>query len=134
MAQRGLLSRLKKEKLLVLVTRDGELLFASDRPGLKPLREMVFGEDDLLDGADAALPTVGLAAAYLLIHGKVGRVYTKVMTYEARRAFDDMGIEYDADTHSRKLPADEPIASHDATAKDAVSWQAFVEDFKRLVM
>jgi len=134
MAQRGPLARLKKDKLTVLVTRDEELLFASDRPGLKPLRELVFLEDGLLDGADAALPTVGLAASYLLIHGKVGRVFTRAMTYEARRAFDDIGIEYEAESHVRKLDPDEPIASRDAMARDAVSWQAFVEDFKRRSM
>lgn len=131
MAQRGPLGRLKKDKLTLLVVRHDELVFASDRPGLKPMRELVFAEDEILDGGDAALPTVGLAAAYLLIHGKVGRVYTWTMSYEARRALDDIGIEYDAETFTRKLDADEPIASHDALAREAVSWQAFVEEIKR---
>jgi hypothetical protein len=133
MAQRALVDRLRKEKLTLLVEGGGELLFASDRLGLKPLRELVFEHPHLLDGADAALPTVGLAAAYLLIHAKVGRVFTKVMTYEARRAFDDVGIEYQAGSHARKLASDDPSASHDPQAKDAVTWQAFVEEFKRQV-
>ncbi|MEZ6188747.1 MAG: DUF1893 domain-containing protein [Planctomycetota bacterium] len=127
----NVLTRLRDEKLTIRVERDGVIVAASDRPGLKPLQELSFQRPDLLDGSDAALPIVGLAAAYLLIYGKVGRVFAETMTKDARNLFREEGIEFAADAFVRKLPPDESLGEWDPVAKRAVTLLAFVEELKR---
>lgn len=128
-----ILGRLRDGKLTLLVESRGALAMASDRPGFGPLRSAVVGHPELLDGADVALPAVGLAAAYGLIHVKVGRVFTPALSQEARRALDEVGIEYVAGSVVKKLP-DEDAAVHeplDARAREAVTPLAFVEELRR---
>lgn len=127
----NVLTRLRDEQLTLRVERDGVLVAASDRQGLKPLQEMSFRRSDLLDGSDVALPALGLGAAYLLIFGKVGRVFAGSMTQSARTLFREEGIEFSADSYVRKLPADEAIGAFDSMAKKAVTLLAFVEELKR---
>lgn len=125
-----ILARLTAGTLTLLVESRGELALASDRPGIRVLRAAVAEHPALFDGADVALPAVGLAAAYLLVHGKVGRVYTPVVTNEARKALDEEGIEHAAGQAVKKLP-EALLALHepfDARAREAVTPLAFVED------
>lgn len=125
-----ILARLTAGKLTLLVESRGELALASDRPGVGILRAAVAEHPALFDGADVALPAVGLATAYLLVHGKVGRVYTPLLTHEARKALDEEGIEHTAGQTVKKLP-EAPQALHepfDARARQAVTPLAFVED------
>lgn len=135
MATESILDRLSRGKLRLLVESNGQLVMASDRPGLAPLRDAVFEHTTLLDGADIALPGVGIAAALLLIHAKAGRVYTPVLTTEARKALDSEGIEHNAAQVQKKLP-DELAAgmdSFDAIAREALTPLAFVEELRRQV-
>lgn len=127
----NVLTRMREEQLTLRVERDGVLVAASDRIGLKPLQDMSFQRSDLLDGSDVALPALGLAAAYLLIYGKVGRAFAHTMTKEARNLFREEGIEFAADSFVRKLPAGEPLGASDPMAKKAVTLLAFVEELKR---
>lgn len=133
MATDPILERLTRGKLQLLVESDGQLALASDRPGLAPLRDAVFEHGSLLDGADVAMPAVGIAAALLLIHAKAGRVYAGVMTQEARKALDGEGIEHHEGQLVKKL-ADEHLAAFeafDARAREAVTPLAFVEELRR---
>lgn len=129
-----ILDRLARGKLQLLVESHGQLVLASDRTGLGPLRDAVFEHAALLDGADIALPAVGLAAALLLIHAKAGRVYTTAMTQEARKALDGEGIEHHAASVAKKLPEEHGAAHepYDARAREALTPLAFVEDLRRL--
>jgi hypothetical protein len=133
MATEPILDRLARGKQHLLVESNGALQLASDRPGLAPLRDAVFDHPTLLDGADVAMPAVGIAAALLLIHAKAGRIYTPAMTQEARKALEAEGIEHHVGTLSKKLPegaleAHEPF---DARAREALTPLAFVEDLRR---
>lgn len=133
MATEPILDRLGKGKLQLLVESNGALLLASDRPGLAPLRDAVFEHPALLDGADIAMPGVGIAAALLLIHAKAGRVYAPAMTQEARKALEAEGIEHHAGALSKKLPEGvaEAHDAFDARAREALTPLAFVEDLRR---
>lgn len=129
----GILKRLTGQKLQLLVENGDRLLFASDRPAFRALWTVAFERPQLLDGADVALPAVGLAAAYLLIYGKVGRVFTHAMTREARAALRELGIEHSAKSLCRKLPPDlvESAEGYEALAREAVTPLAFVEQLRR---
>jgi hypothetical protein len=128
-----ILERLAQGKLRLLVENNGQLVLASDRPGLGPLRDAIFEHASLLDGADVALSAVGLAAALLLIHAKAGRIYTTAMTQEARKALDGEGIEHHAAAIGKKLPEEHAEAHEpfDARAREALTPLAFVEDLRR---
>lgn len=133
MATDPILERLTRGKLRLLVESGGQLAMASDRPGLDPLRDAVFEHAPLLDGADIAMPAVGIAAALLLIHAKAGRVYTGVITHEARKALDNEGIEHHAGQAVKKLADEHATAFEvtDARAREAVTPLAFVEELRR---
>ena len=134
MARDPILDRLEQQHLTVLIEVDGQLGFATDREGLRPLFDVTVEHPELVDGADAALPAVGLGAAYLLIVAKVGRVFTGLLTHEARAALDEEGIEHEAEKTVKKLP--EPYQTRfsalDERARQAVTAQAFAEDLRRL--
>lgn len=131
MAREAIVQRLLEQGLGLLVESEGRLTFASDRRGMAPLKTAVFEHPDLLDGSDVALREVGLAAAYLLIYAKAGRVYSQVMTREARAALADEGIEHRSDSFVKKLSSPvPPTGTLDAQAQEAVTPQAFVEAFR----
>lgn len=129
-----ILARLRSGGLTLLVESAGAPTFLSDRPGFAPLRGLLFEHPNLLDGADVAMPAVGLAAAYVLLHAKVGRLYVQHLSQEARKAFEEEGIEHHALNVAKKLP-DDAAAVHeplDARAREAVTPLAFVEELRRL--
>ncbi|MBX3467658.1 MAG: DUF1893 domain-containing protein [Planctomycetes bacterium] len=134
MATDPILERLTRGKLRLLVEGDGgQLRLASDRPGLGPLRDAVFAHPGLLDGADVAMPAVGVAAALLLIHAKAGRVHARVLSHDARKALDAEGIEHQAEQVQKKLPEEhlaelEPL---EGRAREALTPLAFVEELRR---
>ena len=129
-----ILARLRSGELTLLVESGGAPTYMSDRPGFAPLRVLLFEHSTLLDGADVAMPAVGLAAAYILMHSKVGRLFVQHISQEARRALEEEGIEHHAASVAKKLPEDaaavhEPL---DARAREAVTPLAFVEELRRI--
>ena len=124
---------MKSQGLQILVEGSGHLLYASDRAGLGPICDVTFKHPDLLDGSDVYLHGVDLATAYILIFGKVGRVFAKAMTNEAKRAFKELGIEIEAEAFVRKLPdaLGAANAKWEAASHEAVTPLAFVEAVKR---
>lgn len=131
-----ILDRLATLGLTVLVERRprgvaAQLGFASDRRGLDPLKQLALGRPDILDGSDVALPSVGLGVAYLLVGAKVGRVFSRVMTHEAHKAFEAEGIEHAAHERVKRLPADDPLGALDERARAAPTMLAFVEELRQ---
>ncbi len=125
--------RLKSQGLEILVEDSNHLLYASDRPGLAPVCDLTFNFPHLLDGSDVYLHGVDLGIAYILIFGKVGRVFAGAMTNEAKRAFKELGIEHEAQSFARKLPDElaKATAKWDTPSHEAVTPLAFVEMVKR---
>lgn len=130
-AARTILERMAAQRLTVLVENQGRLVFASDRPGIEPLRQLVRQRPELLDGSDVGIPAIGLAVAYLLIGFKVGRVFTRTITHEAHKAFDAEGIEHTAQDKQKRLAADEPLGALDERARSSPTMLAFVEELKQ---
>lgn len=128
-----IMKRLGAQKLHLLVEDGERLLYASDREGLAPLRDVAFERPELLDGSDVAIPVVGLATAYLLIFSNAGRVFADTMTTAARAALKEEGIEHEANTVTKKLPPElaAATASADALSRESITPLAFVEALKR---
>ncbi|MGE0712663.1 MAG: DUF1893 domain-containing protein [Planctomycetota bacterium] len=110
------------------------LRFASDRAPIEALRAAVFDYPGLLDGADVAIPAVGLAVAYILIVAKAGRVFTRVMTNDAKAALAEEGIEFRAASYVGKLPDKvlEGVTDLERRARAAITPQAFLDELKRI--
>lgn len=103
------------------------------------LRTATFNHPELMDGADVAIPAVGLAVAYLLIISKVGRVYTRVMTHAAKAALAEEGIEFSAASTVKKLPdkilsGASPLSmgALERRARSSITPQAFLDELKRI--
>jgi hypothetical protein len=126
-----ILDRLTAQGLTILVESRGRLAFASDGRGLDPLKQVVAHRPELLDGADVALPAVGLGVGYLLIGLKVGRVFARLMTHEAHKAFEAEGIEHAAGERVKRLPPEEAAGLLDDRARAAPTMLAFVEELKQ---
>ncbi len=133
MAITRIIKRMEAQKLLLLVESEEQTVYASDREGLHPLRDAAFTHPELLDGSDVAMPVIGLAAAYLLIYGKVGRVYAETMTTAARAAFREEGIEHEALTFTKKLNQKDGAATaeYEALSLEAITPLAFIEALNR---
>jgi len=124
-----LLERLQVGGLKLLVEREGRLAHASDRGGLRPLYEGIIEHPELFEGADVADRIVGLAAANLLVHARVARVATTLISRDAERALTEAGISFTARSRVKEL---EDVALADGVgveqlARDSVTPATFVE-------
>jgi len=124
-----MLERLRLGGLTLLVEREGRLVHASDRGGLRPLYEGIIEHPQLFEGAEVADRVVGLAAAYLLVHAHVARVVSPLMTRDAERALNEAGIPFNSQSRVKSL---EDLPLPDGTgmeelAKDSVTPATFVE-------
>lgn len=134
MAVDPLLEKMEAEGLNLLVEAGGELIFASDGEAIEALRTVSFQNPELLDGGDVALPAVDLAAAYFLILGNAGRVFSRVMSQRARSVLVEEGIEYKTASCVKALPERfaRPMADYDRRARSAITPQAFLVELKRV--
>jgi hypothetical protein len=124
-----MLERLHAGGLTLLVEREGRLVHASDRGGLKPLYEGIIEHPQLFEGAEVADRVVGLAAAYLLVYARAARVATPVMTRDAERALGEAGIPFVAQSrvkHIEDLPLPDGVGMEEL-ARDSVTPATFVE-------
>ncbi len=127
-----MLERLRLGGLTLLVEREGRLVHASDRGGLKPLYEGIIEHPQLFDGAEVADRVVGLAAAYLLIHARVGRLSTPLITKDAEKALNEAGISFSSTSRIKQL---QDVAFPDGVgmeqlARDSVSPATFVDSLR----
>ena len=118
----GPLGRLEAGGLALLVERGGELVFASDRTGLRPLFRGVLEHPDLLEGSTIACQQVGLAAAYLLLHARVAKVATFAASREGERVLSEAGVACEA-RQKVKAFEDEPVFP-DGTGLEALAAEA----------
>lgn len=134
MASDPFLDRLEGQGLNLLAESRGDLVFASDRPTLEALRTVIFTQPDLLLDCEAALPAVGLAAAYLLVLGRVARVSTRVLTHDAKAVLAEEGIAVSATSTAKSLPERYAAAAaeYERRALAAITPQAFLEELKRI--
>jgi hypothetical protein len=127
-----MLDRLKAGGLTLLVEREGRLVHASDRGGLKPLYDGAIVHPELFEGAEVADRVVGLAAAYLLVHARVARVVTPLIARDAEKAFQEAGIPFHATSRVKNLE-DVPIGdgvSVEQLAHESVTPATFVEQLR----
>ena len=127
-----MLERLRLGGLTLLVEREGRLVHASDRGGLRPLYEGIIEHPQLFDGAEVADRVVGLAAAYLLIHARVGRLSTPLITKDAEKALNEAGISFSSTSRIKQL---QDVAFPDGMgmeqlARDSVSPATFVDSLR----
>lgn len=124
-----MLERLRAGGLTLLVEREGRLVHASDRGGLRPLYEGIIEHPQLFEGAEVADRVIGLAAAYLLVHAHVARVATTVITKDAEKAFTDAGVIFASQSRVKALE-DLPLpdgVGMEELARESVTPATFVE-------
>jgi hypothetical protein len=126
-----ILDRLRGGELTLLVERGGRLIFASDRPGIKSLYRAVHEHLELFEGSDVADKVVGIAAAYLLVYARVGRVYAQVCGKDAQRVLKEAGIQVETESLVKQIDDDprEPYPM-EALAREAGGPARFVEELR----
>ena len=131
-AELPMLARLRAEACTLLVEREGRVMFASDRRGLRPLWRAVTEHQDVVEGADVADKVIGLAAAYLLLYGRVGRVFAGIMSQDARRVLRDANVPHEAESFVKQIldeSRDEPCPM-EQLAREAGEVARFVDELR----
>jgi hypothetical protein len=127
----SLLDRLRAEKLTLLVERGGKRVFASDRRGIRTLYEAVSDNLALFEGSEVADKVVGLAAAYILVYARAGKISATLMSQEARRFLKDSNVPHDADSFVKALDEQPHEAVPAETiARASQSPSTFVEELR----
>ncbi len=90
----GLLARLDRKDLSMLVVRGGSELYRSDLPGVRPLLELVDRFPGGLAGTTIADRVVGGCAARVFAMLGPDAVFALVGSVRARAVLDAAGIEY----------------------------------------
>lgn len=90
-----LLDRLERESLSILVVRDGEEVYRSQLPGVRPLLEMVEMFPDGLVSATVADRVVGGCAARVFTLLKPARVLALTGSVSARAILHAAGIDFE---------------------------------------
>lgn len=86
------LNALEKQKLTLMVTKDGKVLFRSNKRGVLPLVEMLESNFDNLVGTTVVDRVVGVAAAKLLLWQHVQRIDAVVASRPAKDLLSHSGI------------------------------------------
>jgi hypothetical protein len=83
---------LKQQKLSIIIEKNGEIIFQSVEPMLKPLFRCLTENSQEMEGAVVIDKIVGRAAAFLCILGKVAAVYTPLAGQTAVSLLEKSGI------------------------------------------
>jgi len=86
------LRNLEKQKLTLMVTKDGHELFRSNKPGMEPLVELLESNMDNLVGTTVIARVLGLAAAKLLLWQHVMEIDALVVSRSAQDLLRPSGI------------------------------------------
>jgi hypothetical protein len=129
----NLLTKANAQNLSLYVEREGTVTYVSDRAGLRPLLRGVTDFPGCFDGAVVVDRVVGLAAAYLLIHGKVKRVITPLVTEDGATALEDAGVQVDATQRVERLLDDRrhDLCPMEAMARQSGGFALFVHQLQR---
>ena len=89
---------LQDNNLSIHIEKDGETIFESSDPMLKPLFVCLLQKREEMRGATVVDKIVGRAAALLMSIGQVSRVYTPLASESARHV-----LEPDIQLHAKKI-------------------------------
>jgi hypothetical protein len=98
------LRSLEKQKLALMVVKDGQVLFQSDKPGLEPLVELLESNMNNLVGATVVARVLGLAAARLLLWQNVMRIDALAVSRPAQDLLRPSGIAVNAEASLPCIP------------------------------
>jgi hypothetical protein len=85
-------------KYVCVLCRDSEVIFSSEKRGVRPLLHMLDCGFNAA-GASVADKVIGKAAAHFLILLGVKEVYSPVMSVAARKMLEDSGVTATADQY-----------------------------------
>ena len=77
--------QLEQSGLSIQIEQDGQIIFQSAEPMLKPLFLCLNEQREQMRGATVIDKIVGLAAAYLCVLGQVGEVFAPLASESAKR-------------------------------------------------
>jgi hypothetical protein len=90
------LRNLEKQKLTLMVIKDGHVLFQSNKPGMEPLVELLESNMNNLVGTTVVARVLGLAAAKLLLWQHVMRIDSMAASRPAEDLLRPSGIVVNA--------------------------------------
>jgi len=90
------LKHLEQEGLSIIIEKNGEIIFQSYDPMLKPLFTCLKENKDQLQGSVVFDKIVGRAAAYLCIIGRVKEIYTPLASESAITVLKENNIKIGA--------------------------------------
>ncbi len=88
--------QLEKSGLSIQIEHDGQIIFQSAEPMLKPLFLCLNEKREEMRGATVMDKIVGLAAAYLCVLGQIGEVFTPLASESAKGFLEDNHIPLQA--------------------------------------
>lgn len=127
------LKTLQDQDLTLYVEKDGVVTFSSDRQGLRPLLRGVTKFGSAFRGAIVADKVVGLAAAYLLVRGKVKEVHTLLASKPGIETLEHHGIKISANKTIDDLidPETKERCSMETLAETAGGVSLFINALQR---
>ncbi|WP_326911446.1 DUF1893 domain-containing protein [Sedimentibacter sp. MB31-C6] len=88
---------LEKERLSLVIVKDGSILFTSNEKGIKPLYIALEELKSELEGSSVADRVTGKAASMLCVHAKIKQLKTKLISDNAVNILKDTNIIYEYD-------------------------------------
>lgn len=126
-----LLKTLEDENLTIYVERGGMMTFSSDRRGLTPLLRGVSDYPQAFVDAHVADRIIGLAAAYLLAQGKVGRVEAGIISEAGAECLEKHNIPFEAATRVPELKEKDELCPMELKAQKAGGVARFLKQMQR---
>ncbi len=85
---------LEEKELTLAIVKEGKILFTSTDKGIKPMYTAVVELKEELKGASAADRVIGRAAAILFKYAGIKELYTKLISNEAIKVFENSNIKF----------------------------------------
>ncbi len=91
---------LEEKELTLAIVKEGKILFTSTDKGIKPIYTAVVGLKEELKGVSVADRVIGRAAAILCKYADIKELYTKLISNEAIKVFENSNIKFFYDESS----------------------------------
>ncbi|WIV12625.1 DUF1893 domain-containing protein [Proteiniborus sp. MB09-C3] len=91
---------LEEKELTLAIVKEGKILFTSIDKGIKPIYTAVRELKEELKGASVADKVIGKAAAILCKYADIKELYTRLISSEAIKIFEDSSIKFFYDESS----------------------------------
>lgn len=85
---------LEKKELTLAIVKEGKVLFTSTDKGIRPMYTAVRELKEELQRASVADRVIGKAAAMLCKHADIKNLYTKLISNEAIKVFENSNIKF----------------------------------------